>query len=512
MTRKVSTDNRAGKWLLPLIVMLVAVLALFAWDRYPALTSDLSEPDSEPPRLTPSQVYIGPGNSIAVLPFAGDELAQDEAFWSAGFSVELHRLVTRTPGLQVTARNSSFYFQDQAAPLQVIAERLQSTLLLSGEFQHNDGRVWVEARLFDARKEKELWSQVFERDLGDAFAILDEILAGVAKIERLGLHEELPRSEPVNARAWEFYLQGLYLREQRTPDGFLSAEQAFRSALELEPGYDMARVALAGTWLERSAAGDTDRLLVEKAREALATALQSRPDLPEAHGLLSYIRRNYDWDWRGALEAADEAIRLNPGDPGLMSTASLALFSLGQFHKADELLEASVRQDPLNLARRLRLGLLQEFSGEYDQALSSYRQIIGLNPEFPGASAYRARIKIIQENPDSAVRESEKETDPFWKRYSQILAFTAQERHDEAQTLLEQMIEEDGHRAAYQITEILAFRGDIDAAFEWFQRARDQKDGGMSEILGNYFLQNLHGDPRWDEMLILMSLPLDLNR
>jgi serine/threonine-protein kinase len=328
----------------------------------------------------------------------------------------------------------------------------------------------------------------------------------------LVLHGELPRSAPVNTRAWEFYLRGLYLREQRTLDGFLSAEQAFRSALELEPGYDTVRVALAGVWLQRSAAGDTDGLLVEKARDALATVLRSRPDMPEAHGLLSYIKRNYDWDWRGALEAAYEAIRLNPGDPDLMSTASLALFSLGQFDQAEELLDASVRQDPLNLARLLRLGLLQEFTGEYDQALSSYRQIIGLNSEFPGARAYRARIKIIQENPDSAERESKMETDPFWKRYAQILAYTAQERHDEAESLLQQMIEENGHHAAYQVTEILAFRGDIDAAFEWFQRAHDQRDGGMSEILGNYFLQNLHDDPRWDEMLILMGLPLDLNR
>jgi hypothetical protein len=71
------------------------------------------------------------------------------------------------------------------------------------------------------------------------------------------------------------------------------------------------------------------------------------------------------------------------------------------------------------------------------------------------------------------------------------------------------MIADDGHHAAYQVTEILAFRGDIDAAFEWFQRAYDQKDGGMSEIIGNHFLRNLHGDPRWEEMLGLMNLPLE---
>lgn len=502
----------AGKWFLSLMAVLVAVGMWFAWNRYPSLTGGWSRAATGPAGATQSQVYIGPGNSIAVLPFEGGSVAPDQVFWSVGFSSELHRLLTRTAGLRVTSRNSSFFFQDKADPLAVIAERLQCRLLLSGEFHHGGGRVRVIARLFDAKKEKELWSKAFERDLVEVFTIQDEILAEVAKIERLGLPEELPRSGPMDTQAWALYLQGLFFLEQRTLDSLRKAEEVFRSALELEPGYEMARVALAEVWLERRATGDTDPLLVENARDALENALQAKPDLPAAHGLLSYIRRNYDWNWDGALEAADEAIRLSPGDPELMSTASLALFTLGQFHRAAELLEASVRQDPLNLSRRLRLGLLQEFSGEYDQALSSYRQIIGLNPDFPGASAYRARIKIIQENPDSAERESEKETDPFWKRYAQILAFTAQERHDEAESLLEQMIKQDGHHAAYQVTESLAFRGDIDAAFEWFQRAHDQKDGGMSEILGNFFLQNLHDDPRWDEMLSLMSLPLDLSR
>jgi TolB-like protein len=492
-----------------LVAALIAALAVFAWNRYPALSGDLSGPASLPERHSRNQVYFGPGNSIAVLPFDSGSVTEEQAFWSPGFSSELHHLITRMPGLQVTSRNSSFYFMDQSVPLRVIAERIQCAHLLTGEFQINDGRVQVSARLYDAKTDEELWSQVYQKDLDEVFAIQDEILVSVVEAIKPRRRGSLPQAETMDTQAWAFYLQGFFHREQRTPDGLRNAERAFRSALEIEPAYEMARVGLAGVWLERAAAGDGEMLLVENAREALAAALESRPELADAHGLLSYIRRNYDWDWHGALEAAEEAIRLNPGDPELMSAASLAMFTLGQFDKAGELLEASVKQDPINLSRRLRLGLLQEFSGEYQQSLSSYRQIIGLNQEFPGARAYRARVKIIQEKPDSAMKESEQEIDPFWKRYSQILALTAQESHEEAKSLLRQMIADDGHHAAYQVTEILAFRGDIDAAFEWFQRAYDQKDGGMSEITGNYFLRNLHGDPRWEEMLSLLSLPLE---
>lgn len=502
----------SGRWLFPLVAIGVAALVLFAWNWYPAITPNQFEPTAGLESQTRNLAYFGPGNSIAVLPFISGDVEPEQAFWPAGFSAELHRLLTRTSGLQVTSRNSSFYFNDPSVALQVVAERLHSAYLLMGEFQESDGQLRVEARLFDAKKDRQLWSQVYERDLDAVFEIQDEILASVVQAISPGLSDTLPRSDLVDTRAWTYYLQGLFLRGQRTPEGFHNAEKAFQSALEIDPEYQVARIGLAATWLERYAVGDKDPMLVENARNAVVTVLQSAPELPGAHGLLSIIRRNYDWDWQGALEAADRALGLNPGDPELMNTASLAMFTLGQFRPAAKLLEASVKLDPLNLLRRLHLGMLQEFSGEYEQSLTNYRVAIELNPELPGVRAYRARIKIIQENPDSAMKESDQEVDPFWKRYSRILALSAQDHHEEAELLLEQMIADDGHRAAYQITEILAFRGDIDRAFEWFQRAHDQKDSGMREITGNYFLRNLHDDSRWEDLLNSMGLPLDLNR
>jgi tetratricopeptide (TPR) repeat protein len=151
-----------------------------------------------------------------------------------------------------------------------------------------------------------------------------------------------------------------------------------------------------------------------------------------------------------------------------------------------------------------------EFSGDYDVALASYRQVLDMNPDFPGARAFRSRIKLIQQKPDSAMKESELESNDFWKRYAQILALLSQEKKDEANRLLDQMIIEDGQHAAYQIAEIFAFQGDLTAAFDWLERAYQQRDGGMKEMIGNYFLSNLHEDPRWAELLTRMKLPLDL--
>jgi TolB-like protein len=502
---EVSTGKK--KWLTPLITGLLVLAVLFAWKNYPALGtgSSLSVGSSR------TDLYFGSSNSIAVLPFELENASQGQEFWPGGFSSELNRLLTLAPGLQVTSRNSTLFFKGQSVPQRAIAERLQVTFLLSGIFRFSGEQVNLSLKLFNARKNEEIWSRRYDISINQLFIIQDEILRDVAKAARLSTIGQLPLAEPVTEEAWVAYLRGLYHQESRTPEGVQLAEEAYRTALELDPGYALARVALASVWLARKTAGDDNPALIENSRAALATVLRSNPGQPEAHGLSSYISRNYDWNWFAALDAANVGLRLNPGDPGLMNTASLAMFSVGQFSGASQLMKTAVQQDPLNLAGRLRLGLLQEFSADYEGALASYRQILGMNPDFPAARAFRARIKIIQKKPESAMKESEQEEDAFWKRYSQILALSAQEQHDEAKIELEKMMAEDGHHAAYQIAEILAFRGELDASFQWLTRAHQQRDGGMKEMIGNYFLSNLHADPRWNEILALMELPLDLD-
>jgi TolB-like protein/thioredoxin-like negative regulator of GroEL len=461
--------------------------------------------------MAPSQLYFGPVNSIAILPFGSGDTDTGEEILSTGFSSELHRLVTATRGLQVTSANSSFFFGDSSFSLPVIAEHLQVSNLLTGEFQFSGSRVRLLATLFDARNREEAWTREFEGSPDQVFELTNALLAEVAGSVLRRPAERLPKAEPLDSVAWENYLAGLHFLGQRTPGGFESAQDRFQKVLDIEPDHAFARVGLARAILASGAAGNPEPQYLERARNEISRVLESKPDFPAALGLLSHVRRQYDWDWRGALEAAEKAVDLNPGDPELMSVASLALFSLGRFDAAEELLRPSAMQDPLNLGRRLRLGLLQEFSGEYEQSLSSYRQIVGLNPDFPGARAFRARVKILQDKPDSALRESDQEKDPFWRRYSKILALSALDRSDESQVLLEQMISDEGRHAAFQIAEILAFNGETDSAFEWLQRAYEQKDGGMREMIGNRFLNNLHGDKRWEQMITLLGLPLDLS-
>ena len=488
------------------MAVLLALTAFVAWNFH----SPREMSSTDPVGSNRPQVYFGPRKSIAVLPFELREATAEQAFWSVGFSVELTRLLTLASGLTVTSRNSALYFKDRQAADRAIAERLQVNHLLFGALRFDGEKVHLDFRLFNALRNRDIWSQSLAVETGQLFGIQAPLLEGVTDAMRAGKAGQDLHIGSVKTEAWVSYLRGLHHQEARTPEGFLEAEKAFRAAIAIEPDYDLARLMLASNWLARSASNDPAPMLLENARAELQRVMQLNPDRPEALGLSSYISRNYDWDWAAAVEAGEAAVRLSPGDPELKGIASLALFSVGRFERARALKEEAVQQDPLNLAGRLRLGLLQEFAGDYEAALSSYRQLLGMNPDFPGARAFRARIKLIQQKPDSAMKEVVQEANVFWKRYSEILVLSASGRAEEAIGPLDRMMVEDGSHAAYQIAEILAFRGDLDGAFDWLDKAYVQRDGGMKELLGNFFLKNLHEDPRWSELLSRIGLPLDL--
>ncbi len=501
------------KFLTPLIALVVVAFAWFAWSLFPPNLAENQETASKSEKRFRQNTYFGPRNCLAVLPFADGSGGEDQVYLSQGFSAELIKLFSLSP-VRVTARSSSFYFSDPGGDPAVIAERLQCAHLMTGEFQAYDGQVAVTVRLADARRGRELWSRGFEGELDQVFAIQEEIVGEALSALGIDRPNTATPSVRVDTRAWTHYLLGSHYLAQPVAENLSLAIDAFQSVLEIEPNYEAAWIGLAQSWLAYpgSAEGGTagsEQNPAEKAEEALEMALAANPGSSQAHGLISYIRHQVDWDWPASLEAAQRAIELNPGDASLMSQASLALFTLGQFEESQELLAAAVERDPLNLASRLRLGLVQEFAGNYEQSLSSYRQIIGLNSEFPAAHAYRARVKIIQGKPESALKESEQEVHPFWRTYSRILALSALDRQEEAKTLLDQLMEDSGDEAAFQVAEVLSFQGDVERAFEWFERAYDQKDGGMAEIIGNQFLVNLHDDPRWEEMLEHLGLPLD---
>lgn len=452
-------------------------------------------------------IYYGPPESIAVLPFDTVALDPEWAFLGSAVPAVLLRQLSALEEPQVSAIASALFFQEERPPHGIIGQRLQAQRLLEGRFSEENGDLRLDVSLIRSRDGKVLesagWSQPATR-LSELQRQLAEFLAGTVNITaNLLLPLPIP-SEPV---AWEAFLRGLHGRLQHTEEGNRAAESHFLEALDADPDFAAARAELAANRLASPNSGSMISLV--QAREWLEQYVASHPRDGRVLAWLAWARHRYDGDWAGAEEASRQALELLPGDAEVMNIASLSLFTRGEFVEAEALLSRSVARDPLNLATRLRQGLALEFQAEWDRALSVYRTLSVLNPDVPGVYAFRARARLLQGEPDSALTESEKETDPFWRRYARTLVLFSLERQGEAAELLDLLIEEDGGHAAYQVAEIQAHRGEIDLAFEWLETARRQGDRGLSELVGNPFFSNLTTDPRWAELLTALGHRLD---
>jgi TolB-like protein/Tfp pilus assembly protein PilF len=491
-----------------ILVLLVTLIYLYR-DELAINPEPINKPQDRTDRAYPNHIYYGPPNSIAVLPFeftqAGAEPASD-SFISRGLAESLINQLVQIPELQVTSPSSSLFFKAGAVDLPIMAERLKVTQLLVGSIRQTGNALHITARLINVKSDKELWSETFATTLLELPDDRDRLSRAVISAMNPASNGN-PAGAAVDPQTWLLLLEARYLLHLRGTQNLERAESLFKRALEIEPDSAQAYLGLAQTYLDPAWSSDDSSPGHERAREAALTALEFAPELAEAQLVLSRIRRTFDWDWQGAREAAQAALTLRPGSAAVLSNASNNEFTFGYFEQAIELLQEAIRRDPMVLPLLLRLGLLYEFAGDYEQSLIAYRQLLGLNPDYPAAHAYRARVKLAQGKAESALTEAELEHDPFWQRHARILALIALERFDEADLLLDQMITQHAGDAAFQLAEIHAFRGDVDGAFTWLELGWRQRDGGMSEMIGNHFLAILQDDPRWGDLLNRMGLP-----
>ena len=507
------TDKLFKNKLLYLLLVFVFALIVFLVGEY-FVSGGLLQPRDVASRSAPARnlVYYGPPNSLAVLPLGSAADASGglgPQHWAEGFSDGLIRRLAQMEQVHLIAPTSSFFFAGQQLSKRVMGERLRAAQLLDGSLSVDGGRLTLTLALTRSRDESVIWAGSFERPLSAFEALQSEVLAEVLGAMKIGPPPPPSRPSPATMAVLEAFLQGSRHLRSGTPEGFQRAVDDFNVATGQQPGYGPALAGLAEAQFALSPHAPGAEKMQQSARHALARALGAQPRPPEALALLSYVKRNLDWDWRAAYRAAAEGLEVLPGDTRLMNQASLALFSLGRFDEALPLLEASVSRDPLNLLTRVRQGLAHEFAGDFDEALQVYRQVAVLNPEFPGIHAYRARVKLLQDKPESALNESDQEAAAFWQRYARILALDALGRQQDSEALLQSMIAEHAASAAFQIAEIFSFRGDLPAAFEWLNKAFDQHDPGMEELVGNHFLAPLHGDPEWRDLLNRMGHKLD---
>jgi eukaryotic-like serine/threonine-protein kinase len=333
--------------------------------------------------------------SIAVLPFVNMSSDKEQEYFSDGLSEELLNDLAKTPGLCVAARTSSFQFKGKTEDLRTVGEKLNVGTILEGSVRKEGQRVRITAQLIKVADGFHLWSETYDRQLNDIFAVQDEIarsVAGSLKVTLLGGTTATPSDHGKNADAYNAYLQGRYFYERRSKENLEKAAHYYEQATQLDPGYAPAWVGLAET---RSKQADMAYLPVEhgypKARAAAERALALDANLAEAHAAMGWIKMSYDWDWSGADSSYQRALALEPGNAIALRGAATLAGTLGSLDKALALDRRAVELDPLSGSAQMYLALHAYRSGRLEEALAAVKKALELNPERPAAHTLLAR-------------------------------------------------------------------------------------------------------------------------
>jgi serine/threonine protein kinase len=450
--------------------------------------------------------------SIAVLPFADMSANRDQEYFSDGLAEELLNDLAKIPGLRVTARTSSFQFKGKSEDLRVIGQKLNVASVLEGSVRKEGKRVKISAQLINANDGFHLWSETYERQLDDIFAVQEDIarsVAGALKVTLLGKNPSASSSQTKDAEAYNSYLQGRYFYGRRSKEDLERAISYYTSAIERDSGYAAAWAGLAEAHHRQA---DNGYMPVDegyrKAREEVEQALALNENLAEAHAEMGWIKRAHDWDWEGADAAYQRALTLDPGNATALRGAAVLAFTLGRLDEAIELDYRAVRLDPLSVPTHNNLGLHAYYASRLEEAAIALKKALELNPDFPVARILLGRVYLAQSRPQQALNEMNRETDPVWRLYGLSLAYQATGRRKEADAALATFIKNHGETMAFQIAEVFAYRGEVDGAFKWLERAYALHDGGMADIKSDPLLKSLERDPRYAAFLKKMRLPL----
>jgi TolB-like protein/class 3 adenylate cyclase len=481
-------------------------------ETHAADTADRAFADVRPAASSPRQEPPAP--SIAVLPFVNLGRDEENEYFADGLADELLNVLVKIRGLRVASRTSAFYFKGKDVDIPTIARKLNVATVLEGSVRRSGQRVRIAAQLIDAATDVHLFSEIYDRTLDDIFAVQSDIANAVVSELRgalLGEREVARTSSDVVAEvqaatrgrthdgeAYRLYLQGRFYVFRITEADVARGVGFFRQALDRDPAFAIAWAGLSRAYHEQAGRGwQPVAEGMEQARAAARRALELDPELPEGHIALGWVLADYDWDWARAKAELDRALELAPGDGDVQRASASLAMQLGRLDEAIGLARRAVVLDPLSKPAHVVLGDCCMRAGRLDDAVASLQVALDLAPNAGITHYILSCARLLQGRADDALHEAEREAIPYLRWLCIALAQHTRGDAAASDAALRRLIDEGGPAVAFQIAAAHAWRGEVDAAFGWLDRAYRERDPGLSESVAYPLQRALHDDPRW---------------
>jgi TolB-like protein/Flp pilus assembly protein TadD len=494
--------SRGVAWIYVVLIGAALSVGLFFVGRYAA--------GHAAPRQSEAATTV-PAKSIAVLPLVNESGDPKDEYFSDGLSEELIAALAQISGLKVIGRSSSFRFKDRKEEPKAIGEKLGVSTILDGTVRKQGDRVRIVAALVNAADGIQLWTQTFDRQLKDIFAVQEEIARAVAESLKVTLlggdNGPAQASSTDNAEAHNAYLQGHFYLVRRNVEDFRKAIEYYDQAIQLDPHYALAYAERAEAWVFLGDLTGQRPTAYPKAHADAEKAVAIAPDLAEARAALGFVLCMAEWKFTEGLAELKRAKELSPANPTANDLLARIIVYMGRIDEAERQARQAVELDPLSTVTQGNLARVLFYAGKLDEADAAARKAAELQPT--GASTHRFQVFIAVQRGDGdmALREAQLEPDPRFRRFELALAHYVRGDRQAADAALADLIANAREGFAYQIAEVYALRGETDKAFEWLQIAFDDRDAGMLGLLVDPLLNGLRDDARYKNLLVKVGLP-----
>jgi adenylate cyclase len=470
--------------------------------------------EAELDRPTSSRVAATQADSVAILPFESMSPEEEGGYFADGISEEITNVLAGLADLHVAARTSAFAFKGQHADIREIGQRLNVSYVVEGSVRRAGDTLRITAQLIDTSTGYHLWSERFDRAMGDVFEIQDEIATAVAErlsgqVRRVGCCPR-PVARSSDMRAYEAYLKGRQLIAGFAGDAVMEAADRFEECITLDPDFAAARAGLAEALTLQSIGFQVrpEKETMPRALQEADLALELDSKLPEAHLARALVAMYYEWDYGAAKAAFDSAERLGP------NVARVHMWREFYFtyieHDYDAALAANRRAqelNPLDPGLRSREATVRYLFGDLAEAEGLFRAMLDEAPDLSVLHTGLADTLVRQGRIDEAVTAMERAIEvggPMVAWLGMMAAFYGvQGSLDKGRDLLRQLEarSSQGYVSSFWIAVAQAGLGELAAAFSSLETAREDRD---SNLLYAFFVprgMDLRSDPRFPEVL-----------
>ena len=456
-------------------------------------------------------------DSIAVLPFENASTEPDNEYLSDGIAETILNSLAELERVRVVPRTTAFRYKGRTADAAQVGRQLGVRVILTGRVLLRGDALIVAAELIDAREESQLWGGRYNRKIEDIFDIQEEIAKEIAGQLRLHLGDEerrrLGRRPTENREAYQLFLKSMFYANQWTAEGLRKGIDYAWKAVAEEPSYASPYAALAYIYVMLGLLGTMRPIdVLPKARAAALKALEREEDSAVGHLALGFVRMLYEWDWEGARQEFERALRISPNSIHCRFSYAIWLSATGRPEVAIEEMTQVVIQDPLSTLASHNLATLYAAAGYDDRAIEQHLKTIELNPSFVGSYGQLAVLYAMKGMCEPALVQAEKflalSGRDLRSRSFLAIVYALSGRREEAIACFEDVKKEAPSYAEGSFAMHYGALHDAEQTFRYLEKAYQERDVFLVYLPVIPEFRHLHGDARFINLLERIRHPV----